>query len=62
MDLAETHGLRGADAIHLGAALTLQATRLAAGLTAITLVSADQEQLRAAAAEGLLTEDPNQHR
>ena len=60
-DLAETHGLRGYDAVHLAAAMTLHRQRRADALPDITLLSADQEQLRAAAAGGLLIDDPSRH-
>jgi predicted nucleic acid-binding protein len=62
MRLAESHGLRGADAVHLATALELQRQRDASGRAAITFVSADRDQLAAAAQEGLQAEDPNQHR
>lgn len=61
MDLAEAHGLRGYDAVHLGAALVLQEERRAAGLPALVFVSADTDQRQAAAANGLPVEDPNVH-
>ena len=59
MDLAEAYGLRGYDAVHLGAALDAQATRQAMGLPDLTFVSADTDQRQAAAAEGLPVDDPN---
>lgn len=59
MDLAERHGLRGYDSVQLAAAVQLHRTRLAMRLTTLTFVSADVGQLRAAGAEGLLTEDPD---
>ena len=61
MNLAEAHGLRGYDAVHLAAALELHRRRQAAALPSLSFVSADTGQLRAAAAEGLLTDDPNTH-
>jgi predicted nucleic acid-binding protein len=61
MNLAETHGLRGSDAVHLAAALEIHQQRRTLALPALTFVSADQEQLRAAAAEGLAVDDPNLH-
>jgi uncharacterized protein len=48
-DLAETHALRGDDAVHLAAALTV-----GTGL----MVSADADQVRAARAENLPSLDP----
>jgi len=59
MALAEQHGLRGYDAVHLAAALELQAVRQSMELSPLTFVSADDGQLRAAIAEGLLVENPN---
>jgi predicted nucleic acid-binding protein len=61
MALAELHGLRGYDAVHLSAALRINRERLFLGLPALTLVSADAELNAAAAAEGLAVENPNQH-
>jgi predicted nucleic acid-binding protein len=61
MDLAEKHGLRGYDAVHLAAALSLQEIRNTMELPALTFVSADDHQREAAAAEGLLVDDPNKH-
>ncbi|MCA1597689.1 MAG: type II toxin-antitoxin system VapC family toxin [Chloroflexi bacterium] len=61
MDLAEAHGLRGYDAVHLGAALDLHEERRTAGLPTLIFVSADNDQRQAAAAEGLPVEDPNAH-
>jgi predicted nucleic acid-binding protein len=59
MDLAEKHGLRGYDAGHLAAALSLQNIRNTMELPAVTFVSADDHQREAAA--GLLVDDPNKH-
>lgn len=61
MDLAQAHGLRGYDAVHLGAALDLHDARQEEGLPALVFVSADDDQRRAAVAEGLPVEDPNAH-
>ena len=61
MDLAEAHGLRGYDAVHVAAAARLERQQQARGLAPIVFVSADHDQLRAAAAEGLTVDDPNQH-
>jgi predicted nucleic acid-binding protein len=59
--LVEVHGLRAYDAVQLAASLELHRRRQAGGLTAITLISADQELNAAATAEGLAVEDPNMH-
>ena len=60
-DLAETHALRGYDAVQLSAALEVNAELGALGLSAITLISADSALNAAAAAEGLAVDDPNAH-
>jgi hypothetical protein len=59
MNLAEQHGLRGYDSVHLAAALALQEIRQDLGLTPRTFLSADDSQLQAASAEGMLVENPN---
>ena len=62
MALAEAHALRGYDAVQLGAALEVDGRRVVFGATTpLTLVTADGELLEAAAAEGLLTDNPNTH-
>ena len=61
MDLTEKHKLRGYDAIQLASALTIEARLTAQGVGPLTLVSADTELNQAAQAEGILTDDPNQH-
>jgi hypothetical protein len=59
MLLAETHGLRGYDAMQLATALEVNTLRIVSGLPPLTLVSADVELNAAAIAEGLTVEDPN---
>lgn len=59
MQLAETHALRGYDAVQLAAALEVNAHTISLGLPAITLVSADGGLNRAAIISGLTTDDPN---
>ncbi len=59
--LAEIHGLRAYDAVQLAASLELDRKRQAAGLSRITLISADQELNAAGIANGLLVDDPNAH-
>jgi predicted nucleic acid-binding protein len=61
MALAETHALRGYDAVQLAAALELRADCLAIGIPAPTLISADVDLNLAAIAEGLAADDPNAH-
>ena len=61
MTLAETHHLRGYDAVQLAAALELLAVNLAAGLPSPIFVSADVHLNTAAVAEGLTVDNPNSH-
>jgi len=61
MDLAERHGLRGYDTVHLAAALAVSDLRLGRGLPVATFVTADIVQRQAAVAEGLFVDDPNAH-
>lgn len=60
-DLLELHPLRAYDAIQLASALESNMRLVAAGLGALTFVSADTRLLASAATEGLLTDDPNAH-
>ncbi len=61
MMLATTHGLRGYDAVQMAAALTANRRRIARNLAPLVLVTADTELLTAGTAEGLATDDPNNH-
>lgn len=61
MRLAETHALRGYDAVQLAAALELHTVRASFALPPLTFVSADGRLNAVAMAEGLLVEDPNLH-
>ncbi|MFY9621419.1 MAG: type II toxin-antitoxin system VapC family toxin [Pyrinomonadaceae bacterium] len=62
MQMADTHALRGYDAVQLGAAIEVNNRRLAFGAPVpLTLVTSDTELLAAATAEGLLTDNPNVH-
>jgi predicted nucleic acid-binding protein len=61
MTLAETHALRGYDAVQLAAAVEVNARGITLGLPVLTLVSADGELYLAATTEGLMVEDPNIH-
>jgi predicted nucleic acid-binding protein len=60
-DLLAIHSLRTYDAVQLAAALESNSRIVAAGLSPVRFVSADARLLVAAAAEELLTEDPNAH-
>src|SRR5262249_18016036 len=61
MRLAESHRLRPYDAVHLAAALEVNAAWTPTGLGGVTLISADQDLNAAATAEGLLVDDPSLH-
>jgi len=59
--LLERHPLRAYDATHLATALSAQRFLDAQGYSPLTFVSADDRLNRAAAAEGLPIDNPNQH-
>jgi predicted nucleic acid-binding protein len=61
MSLAETHALRGYDAVQLAAALEVNTRRLAFEMPVLTLVSADVALNAVATVEGLPVQDPNAH-
>ena len=61
MQLAETHALRGYDAIQLTAAIEVNAYGLSSGMPKLILISADGNLNAAAMAEGLNVDDPNAH-
>jgi predicted nucleic acid-binding protein len=61
MDIAEKHGLRGYDAVQFAAMLEANNERLGQSLSALTLVTADDELLAAGAAEGITIDNPNNH-
>ena len=61
MRLAETHGLRGYDAIQLAACLYANQSLVARGQPGLTLLSADEELNVGAKAEGINVENPNLH-
>ena len=61
MNMAETHALRGYDAVQCAGALIVHMHRHVLGMPPLTLVSADTTLNTAAAAEGLLVDDPNVH-
>jgi uncharacterized protein len=58
---AETHALRGYDAIQLATALEVNRTALANGLPALIFISADNELNKVAQVEGLVVDNPNNH-
>lgn len=59
--LTQNHRLRGYDAVQLATALSTNEALLAAGLSGLTFVAADNDLLAAAQAEGLPTENPNDY-
>lgn len=59
--LINTHGLRGYDAVQLAIAEGFNRSQTEIGLTDVTFVSADSELLKAAQADGLKTENPNNY-
>jgi predicted nucleic acid-binding protein len=61
MSLADTHSLRGYDAVQLAAAIQTQQRRHARGAPALIFITADDDLLDAGAAEGLVTDNPNVH-
>ncbi|NJO82843.1 MAG: type II toxin-antitoxin system VapC family toxin [Blastochloris sp.] len=60
-DLLERYPLRSYDAIHLASALIANETLRASGLSALTVLAADDRLLTAAQAEGFATDNPNQY-
>lgn len=61
IELTARHRLRGYDAVHLACALTLNHALVARRLPSLVFVSADEDLLKAAAAEGIRTENPDLH-
>ena len=61
IELTAKYRLRGYDAVHLACALTLNRALVTYRLPSLVFISADDDLLKAAAAEGLATDDPNRH-
>ncbi|MGH9945582.1 MAG: type II toxin-antitoxin system VapC family toxin [Pyrinomonadaceae bacterium] len=61
MALAKKHGLRGYDAVQLAACLEVARNREANGLSSLIFLTADNDLLKAADAEGVTVENPNDH-
>jgi len=61
IELTARHPLRGYDAVHLACALRLNHALVAQHLPPLVFVCADNDLLKAAAAEGLATENPNDY-
>ncbi|MFN8483781.1 MAG: type II toxin-antitoxin system VapC family toxin [Anaerolineae bacterium] len=61
MELTQRYRLRGYDAVQLATALDVRSTALSAGLSPVTFVTADEDLIAAALAEGLAADNPNDH-
>lgn len=61
MRLAETHGLRGYDAVQLATAVELSNRLTANNLPPVTFISADNKLNQSALNEGLAVDNPNNH-
>jgi uncharacterized protein len=61
MMTARKHRLRAYDAVQLAVVLEIRSLHQAAGLEAVTLISADRDLNTAAVAEGLDVDDPSTH-
>jgi len=61
VDLTQNHRLRGYDAVQLATAIVANEIFLRDGLSPLTFVTADNDLLTAANAEGLMAENPNLH-
>lgn len=59
--LTQNYRLRGYDAVQLASALAAAAQMVAVGLNAPSFIAADRDLRAAAQAEGLATDDPNDH-
>ncbi len=60
-NLMERHPLRALDAIHLATGLSVHQLVSERDLAGLTLLSADDQMLAAAGAEGMSVENPNRH-
>lgn len=61
MTLAETHGLRGYDAIQLAIAIEINNLLISSELPPLNFISADNDLNAATLSEGLLVDNPNAH-
>lgn len=61
VDLTRNHRLRGYDAVQLATALVANEALTAASLPPLIFVTADNDLIAAACAEGLVAENPNLH-
>jgi hypothetical protein len=61
IELTQRYRLRGYDAVQLAAATIVQDQFLAASFPGLILISADDDVIAAALAEGLVADNPNRH-
>lgn len=59
--LTQNHKLRGYDAMQLATALAVNEALIAANLSYLTFVAADDDLMEAASTEELAAENPNHH-
>jgi hypothetical protein len=59
--LLEQHPLRANDAVQLASALIVNRSLMEAGLTSLVFLSADNRLIDVAIAEGLTSDNPNEH-
>ena len=59
VSLTQNHRLRGYDAVQLATALVVNEALTGAGLSPLTFVTADDDLMTAARAEGMAVENPN---
>ena len=59
--LSRRHRLRAYDAVQLASAIEISKNRLSSNLTSVTFISADSDLNKAAAAEHLSVDNPNNH-
>jgi uncharacterized protein len=61
IELTAKYRLRGYDAVHLACALTINRALVIFHAPSLVFISADDDLLKAATAEGLSTDNPNHH-
>ena len=61
MTLAETHALRGYDALQLAVAVEVNALSVQSGLSPMIFVAADDDLNAAARGEGMIVQNPAAH-
>jgi hypothetical protein len=61
LPVRSSSNIHGYDAVHLACALALNDPLIESGLPPLTFISADNDLLAAAVAEGLPTDNPNNY-